>query len=111
MSTELVQSGFTYKITNAKSGTVVDLSGQDNRSIIGFPSHGGTNQQWALEWTNIGWTFRSVATGLYLSIDGSPADGTRLVAVTTPFGWHIWHDEVNPQTYRRVDIALFLRTT
>jgi hypothetical protein len=64
--------------------------------------------QWTLNWTNIGWTFRSRATGLYIGLDGSPADGTRLVAVTTPVGWDIWHDEVNPSTYRYV-CPIFLK--
>ncbi|KAJ7741020.1 hypothetical protein B0H16DRAFT_49119 [Mycena metata] len=41
---EIVQSGLTYRITNAKAGTVVDLSGGDNRSIIGYPYHAGPNQ-------------------------------------------------------------------
>ncbi|KAG6810274.1 hypothetical protein H0H92_012603 [Tricholoma furcatifolium] len=110
-TTEYVQSGYTYTLTNVKSGTVMDLSGQDNKSIIGFPSYGTTNQQanflrwpiavpWKLTWTSIGWVFQSVGNGLYLSIDGSPADGTRLVATTTPFGWDIWHDEVNYNAYR-----------
>ncbi|KAG5643460.1 hypothetical protein DXG03_000892 [Asterophora parasitica] len=102
MSTEIVQSGFTYRITNAKSGTVIDLSGEDFKSIIGYPNHNGTNQQWTLNWTGVGWTFRSVSSGLYLAIDGSNTNGTRLVAVTTPFGWHIWHDEVDLSTYRNV---------
>jgi hypothetical protein len=34
-----------YSLVNVKSGTVIDLSGADDRSIIGFPSHGGKNQQ------------------------------------------------------------------
>lgn len=34
-----------YSLVNAKSGTSVDLSGGDGKSIIGFPSHGGKNQQ------------------------------------------------------------------
>ncbi|KNZ79033.1 hypothetical protein J132_04733, partial [Termitomyces sp. J132] len=96
------QSGNVYTITNAKSGTVVDLSGRDNRSIIGFPFFNTTNQQWKLEWTSIGWTFQSVGSGHYIGIDGSQSDGTRLVAQTTPFGWDIWHDEVDPSTYRIV---------
>lgn len=58
--------------------------------------------QWTLNWTNIGWTFRSVGSGLYLGLNGSPSDGTRLVAVTTPVGWHIWHDEIDSSTYRSV---------
>lgn len=40
-----VQSGGTYKLINAKGGTVLDLSGGDNRSIIGYGFHGGDNQK------------------------------------------------------------------
>jgi hypothetical protein len=43
-----------------------------------------------------------VASGLYLGLNGSPSDGTRLVAVTTPVEWHIWHDEADHSTYRSV---------
>lgn len=100
MSQELVQSGQTYTITNAKSGTVMDLSGLDNRSVIGFPAHGGPNQKWTLNWTGRSWTFQSVYSGLYLALDGSPSDGTRLVAAATPAEWHIWHDDVDPSAYR-----------
>lgn len=60
---ELVQSGRTFKIVNAKSGTVIDLSGTDGQSsapshfvslsvirltstiVIGFTDHGGANQR------------------------------------------------------------------
>jgi len=100
MAEELIQSGRTFTITNAKAGSAIDLSAADNRSIIGFPLHGGTNQQWTTEWTSIGWTFRSRASGLYIGLNGSPSDGSRLVAVTAPVGWHIWHDQVNPSAYR-----------
>lgn len=34
-----------YSLVNAQSGTVMDLSGADNQSVIGFPLHKGTNQQ------------------------------------------------------------------
>jgi hypothetical protein len=34
-----------YTITNVKSGTALDLSGGDNKSIIGFTVHGQGNQQ------------------------------------------------------------------
>ncbi|KAG6881036.1 hypothetical protein C0993_003138, partial [Termitomyces sp. T159_Od127] len=68
-------------------------------AVIGFPLFNTTNQQWRMNWTNIGWTFQSVGSGHYIGIDGSQSDGTRLVAQTTPFGWDIWHDEVDPSTY------------
>lgn len=35
----------TYKVVNVKGGTALDLSGGDNRSIIGFNVHGQGNQQ------------------------------------------------------------------
>lgn len=34
-----------YSLVNARSGTAVDLSGADSKSIIGYPSHSGKNQQ------------------------------------------------------------------
>lgn len=37
-----------YSIVNAKSGTALDLSGADEKSIIGFPLHSGKNQQVSL---------------------------------------------------------------
>jgi len=95
-----VTSGTTYKITNVKSGTVVDLSGEDNKSIIGYPYHGGKNQQWTFNWTGKSWTIHSASSNQYLGVEGTPTDGTRLVAVNDPFEWHIWRDEANQSTYR-----------
>jgi hypothetical protein len=34
-----------YSLVNVRSGTSLDLSGADEKSIIGFPSHLGKNQQ------------------------------------------------------------------
>ena len=34
-----------YKVVNVKGGTAMDLSGGDNKSIIGFTVHGQGNQQ------------------------------------------------------------------
>ncbi|KAJ7437864.1 ricin B-like lectin [Mycena galericulata] len=97
---EIVQSGGTYRILNAKAETAMDLSGGDNKSIIGYPYHNGENQHWTLTWTGDSWTFRSASSGLYLGLDGPPADGTHLVATSTPFQFDIWHDEKNTQNYR-----------
>ena len=55
--------------------------------------------QWTVYWTGSGWNLRS-STGVYLSLAGTPANGTKLVASATPFEWHIWHDEVYPGVYR-----------
>jgi hypothetical protein len=55
-----------------------------------------------MTWTGRAWTFKSNYTGTYLAIDGAPVDGTRLVASTSPFEWHIWRDQTNPNTFRYV---------
>jgi len=98
--TSNVTSNSTYVISNVKSGTVIDLSLGDNRTITGWTPNGGANQKWTLYWTGNSWTFKSNYTGTYLAINGSPGDGTSLVASTTPFQWDIWRDPNNENTFR-----------
>ncbi|KAF8879565.1 ricin B-like lectin [Infundibulicybe gibba] len=95
-----IQGGQTYKITNVKSGTVIDLSGEDNRSIIGYPYHNGANQKWTLDWTGTSWAIRSSASQVYLALEASPTNGVRLVASPTPGEWHIWRDQTDPNAFR-----------
>jgi len=97
---DTIQSNGTYKITNVKAGNVVDLSGFDNKSIIGYPDHGGSNQRWTLEWTSGSWAIKSAGLGTYIGLDGAAANGTKLVAVSDVVTWDIWFDEVNPSNYR-----------
>ncbi|KDQ49766.1 carbohydrate-binding module family 13 protein [Jaapia argillacea MUCL 33604] len=96
----VIASGGTYEIVNVLGGTSLDLSGGDGRSIIGYPYHSGANQQWVVQSYNAGWTFRSVSSGLYIGIDGTPGDGTPLIVTTTPTEWDIWHDEIDSTKYR-----------
>ncbi|KAF9032404.1 ricin B-like lectin [Panaeolus papilionaceus] len=95
-----VDSGATYVITNVKAGTAMDLSAFDNHSVIGWPEHGHPNQQWRMNWTGNSWTFQAGSTGQYLAIEGPPADGTKVIASATPFDWHIWRDDQDPNTFR-----------
>ena len=44
-SITMPDSGQAYFIINKKSGTALDLSGDDQRSIIGFASHRSDNQK------------------------------------------------------------------
>ncbi|KAJ3500494.1 hypothetical protein NMY22_g19244 [Coprinellus aureogranulatus] len=97
---EKIQTGLTFIIRNVRSGTVIDLSGADNRSIIGYPQTNGPNQRWTVNWTGGGWTLRAGSGNLYLALASVPGDGVHLVASPAPFEWHIWHDEVFPGTYR-----------
>ncbi|KAA1473290.1 carbohydrate-binding module family 13 protein [Dentipellis sp. KUC8613] len=96
-----IQSGGTYTITNGQAGTALDLSGGDERSIIGFGFHGQGNQQWTFEQPQgTGWTIRSVATGKFLDIEGEPGDGTRVVASDCPREWDIWPDDEDSSAFR-----------
>ncbi|KDQ49765.1 carbohydrate-binding module family 13 protein [Jaapia argillacea MUCL 33604] len=95
-----IQSGQVYDISNVLGGTSLDLSGGDNRSIIGYGFHGGPNQKWFVERLNSGWTFRSLGSGSYIGIQGPPQDGTPLVATQEPTEWDIWPDEQDNSKYR-----------
>ncbi|KAF8641649.1 hypothetical protein AX16_009875 [Volvariella volvacea WC 439] len=96
----VIQGGVTYRIVNAQAGTAIDLSAGDDRSVIGWTPHDGANQRWTLEWTGRSWFFRSAATGQFLALDGSPNDGTRLIASENPQEWHIWQDQYDTSSYR-----------
>ncbi|TRM66805.1 ricin B lectin domain-containing protein [Schizophyllum amplum] len=115
-----INSGMSYRITNSKAGTVVDLSAMDNTSVIGWPYHSGSNQHWTLDWAGNGWHFRSLSTGKYLSLGGADAaDGAALVGATEPFLWHIWTDDnvqgafriFVPNTYQNLDLYNYGNTT
>ncbi|KAJ3998881.1 carbohydrate-binding module family 13 protein [Lentinula boryana] len=105
-----IQSGNVYKIYNGKSGTILDLSGTDGRTVSnfcvhhpvsGFSDNNGDNQKWHLEQGPGGhWTFRSVASGQYLGIDGPVENGTPLVSVDEPFRWDIYPDDEDSSVFR-----------
>ncbi|KAF8879570.1 ricin B-like lectin [Infundibulicybe gibba] len=91
----------TYRLINAKSGTALDLSNADRRTIAGWAAHDGNNQKWSLERTNEGhWTLRSQETGDFLGVDGNIQDGVPLIAVNHPFNWDIYDDEHGQDYYR-----------
>ena len=89
---------------------------QQTLAVIGFPPHNGPNQQvivvcilWrcidpALQWLfeqqqNGNFQIKS-ATGPYLMVNGSPANGVRVVAGQAPFEWHVEDDPSVPQAIR-----------
>ncbi|KAI0263606.1 hypothetical protein BC834DRAFT_844475 [Gloeopeniophorella convolvens] len=91
-----------YKLTNAKSETTFDLSGGDNRSIIGYSFHDGENQKWQFEQQSDGqWLIRSAGSGKYIAFDGEAKDGAPIVAVDEPSQrWDIWPEEGVSQGFR-----------
>ncbi|GAW02756.1 carbohydrate-binding module family 13 protein [Lentinula edodes] len=96
-----IRSGNTYKIYNGKSGTILDLSGTDGRTISGFSDNGGDNQKWQLEQGQGGhWTFRNAASGQYLGVGGPFEDGAPLVSVNEPVRWDIYPDDEDSSVFR-----------
>ncbi|KAF9559362.1 carbohydrate-binding module family 13 protein [Agrocybe pediades] len=95
-----IASGNRYIIVNTKSQTVMDLSGSDGVSVIGFPKHGQANQQWELVFAETGWHIKSVSSGKYLQVAGGHQGGSRIVATNVPFIWYIWADNAEVTSAR-----------
>ncbi|KAF7986861.1 hypothetical protein HWV62_12590 [Athelia sp. TMB] len=103
MSSSL-SSGQRYKFTNVKGGTILDLSGGDNRSLIGYEDHGGDNQRWILENGNDNqWFIKNAQSGQYINVDGQPQNGAALIVGGDQFVWNIWPDERDQSHFRIFD--------
>ncbi|KAG2357978.1 hypothetical protein BDR07DRAFT_1612179 [Suillus spraguei] len=82
-----IQNQHTYILKNCKGGTVMDLSGGDNYSIIGYHDDYGLNQAWTFQDNGDHWVIKSAGADIYLGIEGSvgdAGDGTKVVAVSSP---------------------------
>ncbi|KAH9914390.1 ricin B-like lectin [Epithele typhae] len=104
-----VRDGQTYKLTNAKGGTVVDLSGQDRGApITGYNFNGGANQKWTLEHSDSEhWRLKNQATGLFVGLDkDQPENGRKLIATDRAAEWQLRADKKDPNNVR-----LFLKDT
>ncbi|KAF9445412.1 carbohydrate-binding module family 13 protein [Macrolepiota fuliginosa MF-IS2] len=105
MPLSYIWSGRRYKITNVKNtDQVLDLSGIDSRSIIGWESRGVDRQKWDLYQDSGGWTLRCVQEGVYVAVEGHqsgshdhhyPKDGTKVIASQEPYKWRICHESDN----------------
>ncbi|KAI0738176.1 ricin B lectin domain-containing protein [Daedaleopsis nitida] len=88
----------TYVLLNARSGTAMDLSGADGKTVIGYSMHGGPNQQWEFIPTGHGYIIRCVRRSkeghaLYLTTAGGLRDGEEIVASTFPVTWNVEQTE------------------
>ena len=88
----------TYVLLNARGGTAMDLSGADHKTVIGYPMHGGPNQQWEFIPTGHGYIIRCVRRSpeghsLYLSTEGGVKHGAAIVASTYPVTWNVEQTE------------------
>jgi hypothetical protein len=122
-----IEDGQSYKIVNAKATeSAIDLSGMNNRDVIGYTFHSGDNQrvrlphslcyrrhdgvltparQWKLKQDEGHWVFES-ASGSYLGVEGPPRDGAEVIGQGDKFHWDIWPDEQDPSVFKCVFIAL-----
>ncbi|KIK38403.1 carbohydrate-binding module family 13 protein [Suillus luteus UH-Slu-Lm8-n1] len=92
-----IQNQHIYTLRNCQGGTVIDLSGGDNYSIIGYHDHNGPNQAWIFQQEHNGWFIKSVGADKYLGIEGEVEDagnGTKVVASSTPCKWDVTDSDV-----------------
>ncbi|PFH47536.1 carbohydrate-binding module family 13 protein [Amanita thiersii Skay4041] len=97
----MLRSGAVYRIVNAKSGTALDLSGTDERSIIGWPKHDGDNQKWHVEENNGLYSLRNVRYGKYVGLESTHLkDAIKAIATENKFDWEVKQDEDDPTVFR-----------
>ncbi|KAF8311756.1 ricin B-like lectins [Clavulina sp. PMI_390] len=92
-----VSIGGVYTIVNKATGTVADWNQTDLRSLIGWSSHGGANQQWLIEDAGNGLYYIRSAKGTmpYVSFMGAPMSLTKMLCTNTKFAWKIVKDPVD----------------
>ncbi|KAI0773161.1 hypothetical protein BD413DRAFT_473376 [Trametes elegans] len=100
-----VESGHTYRLVHARTGTVLDLSMKDWRSVSSSTWDASDNQKWVAERTSHGWTLRSVATGLFLGADGIPRPGAPVVGTREEAAWDL--QSRGPSVHRHVLVAVY----
>ncbi|KAI0354430.1 hypothetical protein OH77DRAFT_1426006 [Trametes cingulata] len=88
----------TYVLLNARGGTAVDMSGADNKTLIGWPMHGGPNQQWEFIPSGHGYVIRCVRRSkeghpLYLTTEAGVGEHIAIVASTYPVSWNVEQTE------------------
>ncbi|TBU27445.1 ricin B lectin domain-containing protein [Dichomitus squalens] len=88
----------TYVLLNARAGTAMDLHGYDYTSIIGYPMHGGPNQQWEFIPSGHGYVIRCVRSAkaghaLYLTVEGGVRNNAPVVANAYPVTWSVEQTE------------------
>ncbi|KAH9895716.1 hypothetical protein C8Q73DRAFT_633227, partial [Cubamyces lactineus] len=70
------------------------MSGMDNKTLIGYPMHGGPNQQWEFIPSGRGYIIRCVRRSkeghpLYLTTETGLHDNAAIVASPYPVTWEV----------------------
>ncbi|KAF8063232.1 hypothetical protein FPV67DRAFT_233952 [Lyophyllum atratum] len=89
-----------YQIFNFVSGTTIDLSGTDRKSISGFIPHEGPNQKWEFSPLGKGYSIRSLYTGDYITVEDEIYDGVSIVASPYPLSWALEADDFEQGIWR-----------
>ncbi|KAI4527731.1 hypothetical protein K525DRAFT_283430 [Schizophyllum commune Loenen D] len=79
----------TYTIRNEAIDQVLDLSGADHKTCIGYLAHGGENQRWIIDRLGAGYTIQNARSKTYMTVDASLANGTTIVGSAFPVAWDI----------------------
>ncbi|RXW14169.1 hypothetical protein EST38_g11685 [Candolleomyces aberdarensis] len=96
-----VEHGQRYRIVNAKSGTVVDLSAKDGTSVAGWDFHGQSNQIWEASQAFGFWNFKNVGHGKYLALENEDyRNGLKVIGSNSRYNWHIWPDQRDISVWR-----------
>ncbi|KAF8547511.1 ricin B-like lectin [Imleria badia] len=83
-----IEPDVKYALINDKGGTCMDISGGDNRSIIGYGYHNGPNQKWIFHPVeDKNFHIKSAEGNKFLSIQGELKDGQAVVA-DTPYPFY-----------------------
>ncbi|KAI0072616.1 hypothetical protein K474DRAFT_1667604 [Panus rudis PR-1116 ss-1] len=78
-----------FTLTNVRSGSTLDVSGADGKTLIGYPFHGGQNQQWQVDQLGPGCLIRGVAHGTYLTFEDDRIECCQLVMSEFPVTWKL----------------------
>ncbi|EKM50565.1 uncharacterized protein PHACADRAFT_74719, partial [Phanerochaete carnosa HHB-10118-sp] len=99
-----LENNGVYRFRNAQAQDVVmDLSGGDNKSVIGYGWHDGDNQKWRVELVpddNRCVFIRNYSTGGYLSITENASDGRHVFCTGDPTQWFVEPDNENASCYK-----------
>ncbi|KAF8307278.1 hypothetical protein DL93DRAFT_2159594 [Clavulina sp. PMI_390] len=106
--------GSVYQLVNKATGTVADLSQRDQRSLIGYKSHGKANQQTLTGIRLLGDAFQFVIEaapqGLYyirctkgdmpyITYEGTPRSTDKLLCTRNKRPWKIIRDPVHADSH------------
>ncbi|KAG2069055.1 hypothetical protein BDR04DRAFT_1119352 [Suillus decipiens] len=91
-----IENQHAYILRNFRGDKAVNISGDDNYSVDCSRSHDSYSQAWIFQQDDDkdGWFIRSSCSGKYLGVEGDVANGTKVVAVSSPFKWDVRDSDV-----------------